>query len=114
MGFGRRKPRTLIDIAVARGGIIKGPRAISMIFGWFVAEEMLGHPPTLEEYADWWRLSRATAFREQAAFRECFPGETTPQRIVDWAKVQRREVRRGGVKGLGRLAIEGLPGGATA
>lgn len=112
--MGRRKPKTLLEIAVARGGLINGPRAISMIVGWLVAEEMLGHPPDLDEYADWWKMSRATAFREQAAFRKCFPQETTPQRIADLIKAQQAEWKRGGVKRLGSLVIDGVVGGAVA
>jgi hypothetical protein len=112
--LGRKKPRTLLEVAVARGGLVKGPRAVSMVVGWVVAEEMLGHPPTLEEYAEWWKMSRATAFREQAAFRQCFPEETTPQRIADLVKARRDEWGRGGVKGLGALMIEGLSGGGAA
>ena len=102
-----------MEVAVAQGGLLKGPRAMAVIVGWMVAEQMLGHPPTLEEYQEWWKLSRATAFRDQALFRECFPAETTPQQIADLVRARHPEWQRGGVKGLGRLVIEGATGGAA-
>ena len=113
MGRKRNKPKTLLQLAVANGGLIKGYRAVGFILCWAIAEEMISHPPTLDEYREWWKESRATAFREQAIFRECFPGETTPQRIVDAIKVRRDEWREGGVKALGKLSVE-IIGGAPA
>jgi len=78
----------------------------------------LGHPPPLEEYADWWRESRSTVFRLQARFREAFPGETTPQRLVDAMKQQKGPTWfKLGVSRCARLAlrdaiIEALSGDA--
>jgi hypothetical protein len=51
-------------------------------------EAQLGHPPTVEEYADWWKESRATAYREQQLFRETFPGMETPDLLLDHMKRQ--------------------------
>ena len=35
-------------------------------------------PRNMEEYADWWGVSRATAYREQQAWREAMPEYATP------------------------------------
>ena len=75
---------------------------------WAIAEEALGHPPTLDDYADWWHESRSTVFREQARFREAFPSETTPQRIADELKRQEGDTWfKRGVSGCARLALRG-------
>lgn len=96
---------SLLQIAHKRMGFLKGTRVVAFIVSWAVAEEALGHPPSLEEYADWWKESRSTAFREQARFRECFPGEETPQRIVDLLTAQRENWYRQGVGGAGNMRI---------
>ena len=79
----RRKRPTLQQLAAKNVGQIAGAKVVAFIVQWAIAQEALGHPLTLEEYADWWHASRSTVFREQARFREAFPGETTPQRVVD-------------------------------
>jgi hypothetical protein len=79
----RRKRPTLQQLAAKNVGQIAGAKVVAFIVQWAIAQEALGHPLTLEEYADWWHASRSTVFREQARFREAFPGETTPQRLVD-------------------------------
>jgi hypothetical protein len=109
MGRKRKSSRpTLQQLASARVGQTKGAKVVAFIVMWAIAEEALGHPPTLEEYAEWWRESRSTAFRLQARFREAFPTEATPQRIVDllrqeegpsWFKL--------GVSKCARLALQG-------
>lgn len=98
-------PRSLAQIAIGKKGVIKGSRVLAFILCWGIAEEALGHPPTVEEYADWWKESRSTAFREQARFRECFPQETTPQRIVDLLQAQRVDWKTKGVNGLGQMRL---------
>src|SRR4051794_18566436 len=104
----RRKPPTLQQAAALHVGQVKGAKVVAFLVCWAVAEEALGHPPTLDEYADWWNESRATAFREQARFREAFPGETTPQRLVDALKSEDGATWfKRGVRGVGRIALRG-------
>lgn len=74
---------TFLSIAVKRAGTRQGIRAVTFMACWQIVAEDLGHEPTIEEYADWWRDSLRTAYRAQAAFREAFPGETTPRRLLD-------------------------------
>jgi hypothetical protein len=38
--------------------------------------------PTVDRYCERWGVSRATAHRDLALFREAFPSERTPQRIL--------------------------------
>jgi hypothetical protein len=57
--------------------------------GWGLATAELGREPTaVEEYARVMEVSRATAFRDQQAFREAFPDETTPLRMNQASGVQ--------------------------
>jgi hypothetical protein len=86
--MGRRKQLTLQQAAAKNVGQVKGAKVVAFIVMWGIAEEALGHPPTLEEYATWWRESRSTVFRLQARFRDAFPGESTPQRLVDALREQ--------------------------
>jgi hypothetical protein len=58
---------------------------------------------TLAEYADWWRESHGASYRTQANFREAFPGETTPDRLLDLAAAQWDA--RTGLSGLGDVRI---------
>ncbi len=56
-----------------------------------MATAELGHDPeTVEEYADAMELSRATAFRDQQAFRKAFPRETSPLRVNQVSGAQDR------------------------
>lgn len=86
-------------------GAIKSARVIAFVLSWGIAAEAVGHPLTLEEYADWWKDSRSTAFREQALFREAFPGEKTPQRIVELLSERGTKWYRGGVKSVARFIV---------
>ena len=48
----RKKPETLQQLAATHVGQIKGAKVVAFIVMWAIAEEALGHPPTLDEYAD--------------------------------------------------------------
>jgi hypothetical protein len=79
----RRQRPTLQQLAAKNVGQIAGAKVVAFIVQWAIAQEAVGHALTLDDYGDWWRASRSTVFREQARFREAFPGEATPQRLVD-------------------------------
>ena len=119
MPGGRKKRPTLQQLAAKNVGQVAGARVVAFIVQWAMTEEALGHPPTLEEFADWWYASRSTVFREQARFRDAFPGETTPQRLVDVLKTEEGATWfKRGVSASTRIAlrgdaiIEALGGGA--
>lgn len=81
--MGRTKTKTLLQYAAGNVGKLQAYRAVAFVVCWAIAQEALRHPPTLEEYAEWWGETLRTAFREQERFRNAFPGETNPQRLVD-------------------------------
>jgi hypothetical protein len=54
-------------------------RALKFAMSWGLATaELHREPESIEELAAVMELSRATAFRDQQAFRKCFPTEPTP------------------------------------
>lgn len=77
------RPVTWIELAVRRGGFRKALKALMWANQWAVVREELGHDPSADEVADWWKAPRRSAFREQAAFRECFPMLETPAPIFE-------------------------------
>jgi hypothetical protein len=59
--------------------------------GWGLATVELGREPeTVEEYAETMQESRATAFRDQQAFRKAFPSEESPGRMNEVSGSQER------------------------
>jgi len=85
-----RKSITWLQLAVLNAGIRQGLRAMNWSFTWAVTREALGHDPSVEEVAEWWKESRRTAFREQVAFRAAFPKLDTPAPIYDRPELRRR------------------------
>ena len=84
VGLMVRKPRveTWAERGFKNAGIITTTRALKFALGWglFMASEK--HEPTnIEEYAEVMQESRATAFRDQQAFRQAFPDEENPTRM---------------------------------
>ena len=94
---------SLLEVAVRRVGPLKGAKVLSFMIAWDVVRQELGYEPTIEEYGEWWKVSRATAFREQAAFRACCPGESNPARLMDAARGAWDEKK--GVRGLGQVPL---------
>ncbi len=73
---------TWAEVAVSNGGIRATVRAFKFAMGWGLATAELGREPdSIEEYASVMDESRATAFRDQQAFRKCFPGQETPAEL---------------------------------
>lgn len=79
----RKRPVTWIEVAIHFAGLRNAVKAISWAYCWAVTREALGHEPTPDEVAEWWLMSRRTAFRDQKAFREAFPMLETPAPIYD-------------------------------
>jgi len=71
-----------VDFLFDRVGPRRGARLMSYIQAWGVVADELQRTPTAEEYAARFRLRPATAYRDQALFREVF-AEETPARILD-------------------------------
>lgn len=77
----QKRPPTWIEVAVANGGFRQAIKAFNWAHSWIYVKVALGHDPTVDEVAEWWNQSRRTAFRDQAAFRTCFPSLDTPAPI---------------------------------
>lgn len=95
----------LYEVVRRRLGVLKGGRVLAFMVQWDVVVQELGREPTVVEYADWWGESERNVYYHLARFRECFPEERTPGRLMgqlrgDWDE-------RRGVRGLGaaRLAV---------
>lgn len=82
----QERPMTWMELAVRTGGMRAAVTAISWAYCWAVTREALGHEPTVEEVADWWNMSRRSAFREQAQFRKAFPAFDNPAPIYESAE----------------------------
>jgi hypothetical protein len=104
----KRRPVTIAETCIARGGVMKGARVQAFITSWTIASQAMGKPITLDEYAEWWREPRSTAYRHQARFREVFPELQTPQPIANAAILRASEWQARGVPGIGRLPVDVL------
>jgi hypothetical protein len=66
-------------------------KALKFAIGWGLSTAWLGREPdSIEEYAKEVGESRATAFRYQQAFREAFPEEDSPLRMLEASGAQVR------------------------
>lgn len=69
----KRRP-TWSEVAYVNAGPRETLKAFEFAINWAGATHLLGREPeSVEEFADVAELSRATAFRQQAAFRKAFP-----------------------------------------
>ena len=86
----RGQAATWMEVAVSNAGMRKAISGLDWAYCWGVARESIGHDPSVEEVADWWRQSHRTAYRNQAAFRRAFPTLVTPARIFENAEIRNR------------------------
>lgn len=78
----RRRPATWAEVGIMNAGIRATMRGLKFAMGWGLATAELGREPeSVEEYAEVMGESRATAFRDQQAFRQAYPGEESPTRM---------------------------------
>lgn len=76
---------------MANAGLRGTIRAFKFALAWGLATaELHREPESVEELAQVMKLSRATAFRDQAAFRKAFPGEVSPSRMNEVTGQQAR------------------------
>jgi hypothetical protein len=87
----KQRATTWAQVGVKNAGIRETTRALHFAMGWGLATAELGREPrTVEEYATVMEVSRATAFRDQQAFRDAFPDEETPLNMNQASGVQER------------------------
>lgn len=66
-------------------------RALRFAVRWGMCASELGREPrSIEEYAELTSESRASAFRDQQAYREAFPAEKSPARMNELSGAQAR------------------------
>jgi hypothetical protein len=67
-----------MEVALRRVGFTSAKHAFTFLVGMWLYVEVHGgpEPKQLDHYAEWWEMSRSTAYREQRAFRLAFPGYT--------------------------------------
>lgn len=78
----RRRAPTVIEVAVRKGGIRKGLRVTTFIAQWTIAQQQLGHEPTTEEAAAWWKEPERTWYDRLREFREIFDLADNPAPIA--------------------------------
>ncbi len=98
-----RDGEPLLTVAARNVGLTKAFKVLGYMAAWDVAQKALGPDMGIEAYVEWWKEPRATAYRHQVLFREAFPGETTPARLL--AEVQGQWDDRRGLSGLGEVLI---------
>jgi hypothetical protein len=88
---------TVAGVAMQRAGFVKGRQGLMFAVCWWIATAELGRSPdTVEEYAEWWDgRSRSQAFRDQAAFRQCFPEFATPTELAAAVGLDFTDLHRG-------------------
>lgn len=74
---------TLIELCVDRAGFRRGSKVMAFVIAWGRVREDLGRAPSIEEYAEWWKQPRRTAFDEQKFFRAAFPELDSPAALLD-------------------------------
>lgn len=80
--------QALLVVAQRRVGLRKAFQALTFMTAWDMVRADAEAEPTIEDYAAYWKVSPATAYREQKLFREAFPSETSPTRLLDLAAKQ--------------------------
>lgn len=82
---------TFAELGWRNAGLSATTRGLKFALGWGLATAELGREPaSVKEYADVMEESRATAFRDQQAFRKAFPSEVTPLRMNEVSGAQQR------------------------
>ena len=91
MAFKRKA--TWLDVAVSNGGFRNAVKALNWAHSWVHVQVALDRDPSVDEVAEWWNTPRRSAFREQSAFRMCFPMLESPAAIYSTDEAMQK-VRR--------------------
>lgn len=69
-------------------GIRKATKVAGFIAAWGIAYEALklGRAITIDEFSDYWGMSRAKGFRDYQAYKEIWPRDFSPLRVWKWCK----------------------------
>jgi len=89
-----RPARTLLEVCIARGGYLRGARVAEFVIEWTIAADDLGHQPSANEFAHWWRdRSERTTWRRLAQFKQVFPEFENPAPIAEQLLAEGRRRR---------------------
>jgi hypothetical protein len=76
---------------VKRLGGVEGYRVTKFMQDWAICRTALGRRITVDDFAEWWGLSRAQVYRDLRRFRAVWPtkNDETPERLLQkmWADV---------------------------
>lgn len=90
--MGKTKNYRLTEDALKKVGIKKAYKLLTFVACWGIFMSKNGRPPaSVDEYADWWHVHRATAFRDLEVFRTAYPDHAYPTEICEW--LDRQDVR---------------------
>lgn len=78
----RKRPTFLRLTAERAGGTRKAAKVMAFVMQWTAVHADLRRRPKVDEYADFWGMSLATAYRELATFREVWPEFLTPSDVA--------------------------------
>ena len=117
----QREP-SFLEVCISRVGVIRGSNVVAMVGFWAVAMHMAGAnwpsgdsrgdaTERLRLYRDAAVLRERTAWRHLRTFRECFPGEEDPSRIVQALGILDRIDQ---VRASDPLALGSIPAGMLA
>lgn len=100
---------SLLALAIERRGVLRGAAAIAFMAQWAQARDAAEEWPTdlspqVRAYARHWRVSERTAWREISRFREVWPEEESPSRLLD--QVAGRWERNAGIAALGAVVLD--------
>jgi hypothetical protein len=78
----KQKRMTWARLMAQRVGVRRAARVIAFVSTYYATQQELGHPPTMEEYADDWGMSHRTAYRDLELFREAQPFFEEPSGFI--------------------------------
>jgi len=79
---------TLVEYLYRTLGYRKGTRAAAFIVAWGIYSDSLpdGERAHMYGYANYWKQSQATSYRELETFHAAFPDDALPDRV--WAQLR--------------------------
>jgi hypothetical protein len=82
---------TWAELGWRNAGMRTTNRAVNFAVRWGTLSAELGREPrSIDEFAELVGESRASAFRDQQAFREAFPAESSPRRMIELSGARSR------------------------
>ena len=70
---------SVLQAFVANGGVRNAFKAATYLASWGAVYRRYRRAPTVEEYCEFWKQSRATTYRESLAFSKCSPDLSVEQ-----------------------------------